>query len=123
MTERKLNLTPFWLLLAAVMLIGCNLSRALPTPTPAPTSAFPTPIVDPAATPIIVEGPDGQPCVVPAGWIRYVVETGDTMSLLAEQTGSTVNQLANGNCFGENDVHNLFTDQVIYLPRQPVLGQ
>jgi hypothetical protein len=112
--------TSLLFVLVALMSAGCNLSRATPTPTLTPTSAFPTPIVDPNATPNVIINAEGVSCVIPPGWLRYVVESGDTMSLLAQQTGATTTQIADGNCL--SDIHQLFVEQEIYLPRLPVLG-
>ncbi len=128
MKTKTLSLT-VTLMAAALVLIGCNLTRTPPTPTlaPAPTTdPFVTPTFDPGAafgqftpTPIIVIGVDGGACQIPAGWVEYTVEPGDSLTLLAEQTDSTPAEIAAGNCRDNQD--ELFVDEIIYLPRQPVI--
>lgn len=110
-----------WLWMLALALVACNLSATPPTPTvaPIPTQAplrvFPT--LD--ATPLTNTLPDGQTCLVPPGWSAYTVEPGDSLTLLADQTNSTIDELVAGNCLANPD--QIDVGQVIYLPRQPVI--
>jgi hypothetical protein len=107
---------------------GCNLTRALPTPTPdprPPTATNPPPLVPtlfPSITPLGGVGtvPDQGECPIPQGWIEYVVQPGDSLSVLAENVGSTVEALVAANCL--TDPNNLIADQPIYLPRIPIVG-
>ncbi|MFN8530825.1 MAG: LysM domain-containing protein [Anaerolineae bacterium] len=125
----KTRLTLLTLFIGALMVVACNLALPDPTPTPMPTQprvATPIPGI-PSITPlggsgqpISVTGDNGQVCVIPSGWIEYTVEAGDSLSLLAEQTGSTVDQLVSTNCMTNAD--NLFEGQTLYLPRIPVVG-
>ncbi len=108
----------FVLLLFAGVLAGCNLTTAPPTPTLAPTEP-PTftplaPIAPPAdSTPVNPDCP-----FTPAGWIPYTVVSGDNLSALAEETGSTVNELVINNCLDNPD--QIYAGFVIYLPQIPV---
>lgn len=112
--------------MAGMMLIGCNLSQVEPTPTFAPTPLPPT--FDPnatlssdnVATPIILTGEDGSACRVPDGWLAYIVESGDSLSLLGEQTQTLPGDLAEANCLADED--SLFVGEVIYVPRQPIVS-
>ncbi|MDX2161508.1 MAG: LysM domain-containing protein [bacterium] len=125
-----IKLRPILILVcAAAFVSACNLARPIPTPTPQPTPAFvpPTPLPgQPSLTPLgqgggrTVTGENGQVCVIPPGWVEYTVETGDSMGLLAQQTGSTIQQLTTTNCLNNPD--NLFVGQTLYLPRPPVIS-
>lgn len=110
-----------WLPLATLVLVSCNLARALPTPTPPslppPTSLPPIDDSQPALTQEVVN-PDCP--ATPPGWIPYTVESGDSMGLLAEQTSSTIEELVAGNCLDNPD--QIFVGQVLYLPRQPLIA-
>jgi hypothetical protein len=104
-----------------LMLMGCNLTTRQPTtPTPPPTTPLITTLppdtnpVQPPAEPINPNCP-----VTPFDWITYTIEPGDSLSLLAEQTSSSIDDLVAGNCLANAD--EIFVGQVIYLPRQPVI--
>lgn len=75
-----------------------------PTPTPAATA---TPL--PTATPC-------QP-YLPAGWIRYSVPAGDTLSAIAARTGTTVAELQRVNCIFNANV--LAENAIISAPNMP----
>ena len=115
-----------WLILTlcAALLAACNLAEITPTFTPLPPTATPIPQLvatfpaDPNATPI---PPNPNCATTPAGWIPYTIEQGDSLLLLADQTDSTVDELVAGNCMSNADA--ILVDQVIYVPRQPVVGQ
>lgn len=112
--------------------VACNLTTAPPTPTP---PRFPTeqPLLVASITPLpgavfTPPAPDGSGiiapdpnCPIPVSWVAYTVEPGDSMGLLAQQTSSTVQEIANGNCLADPD--SLFAGQILYLPRVPVVGQ
>jgi LysM repeat protein len=110
--------------------VACNLSNTPPTPTVAPANEIPlvfpsvTPLTNLGATPIApavpVEGANPN-CPPPPGWVPYTVEAGDSMGLLAEQTDSTTQEIMQGNCLSNPD--EIFVDQVLYLPRTPVVSQ
>jgi len=115
----------------AVFIAGCNLTLDEPTPTaPPPTleplvqeqpeqldSAPPLGSVNGGAT-----GPSQNPncSTTPGNWVTYTIETGDSLSLLAEQTSSSIDEILTGNCLDNAD--QIFVDQVIYLPRTPSIG-
>ena len=115
-----------WLILTlcAALLAGCNLAEITPTFTPLPPTATPIPQIvatfpaDPNATAI----PPNPNCAsTPLGWIPYIVESGDSLSLLAIQTDSTIEELVAYNCLANAD--DIAVDQTIYVPHQPVIGQ
>ncbi len=58
----------------------------------------PTPISEPTAT--------TTPCVAtqPAGWVPYAVRSGDTLSSIAQRTGTTVAQLQQANCIADANI-------------------
>ncbi|MCC7448984.1 MAG: LysM peptidoglycan-binding domain-containing protein [Anaerolineae bacterium] len=56
-------------------------------------------------------------CTPPSGWVAYTVQTGDSVSILADSTGATVAQLVSANCLVNADV--IEVGQVIYLPHNP----
>jgi LysM repeat protein len=56
-------------------------------------------------------------CPIPSGWQPYVVQAGDTLSLIAFSINSSVLSLQNANCLTNPD--SLFVGQTIYLPSVP----
>lgn len=96
-----------------------------PSSTPSPTQ---TREVRPTATETPMrEGQNGQDgqnisapsptaCViiVPAGWDRYRIQSGDTLSSLAARTDTTVQRIMTVNCLDNANV--LTVGQVIFLP-------
>lgn len=87
-----------------------------PTSTPTPL-ASPTPAVTVTFTQSV------KPCGPPAGWITYVVRSGDTLFHLAQLLNITVYQLQLANCLGNSSL--IVAGQTIYiphlLPRTPTL--
>lgn len=114
----------FTLILMALIVSACNLSRVTPTPTLAPPTDLPPLPLDPSinagATPIVIEGENGELCIVPSDWYTYTIEQGDTLSLLADQTGSTQEELMRVNCI--TNPNNLVEGETFYVPRPPVIG-
>ncbi len=120
------------LTLLGLILVGCNLRLGQSTPTPLgnvplittlPPDAVPDLNIPPSSdfAPVTGGTPINPDCVVtPSTWIIYTVESGDSLGLLAEQTSSSLDELATGNCLTNPDA--LFVGQVIYLPRQPVIS-
>jgi LysM repeat protein len=94
-------------------------------PTSAPAIVTTTPAVVPPSganttgggTTRGAAGTGATNCTQPSGWVAYTVQTGDTLSLLAEGTGSTMQDLMNANCLANADV--IQAGQVLYLPRTP----
>lgn len=63
--------------------------------------------------------PAEQTCtpVQPSGWVEYRIVSGDTLSDIAANTGSTVDELVRVNCIG--DVRHIVADQRLFVPRIP----
>jgi hypothetical protein len=106
-------------LLLLCTLLACNLTNEPPTPTPQPTFTPQPPVQLPFATSTSSVSPNPNCATTPPGWIAYTVEPGDSMSLLAIQTDSTIDELVAGNCLPNPDTIEVGT--VMYLPRQPVI--
>lgn len=115
-------LKKFWFVLVIIGAVGCTLRTSPAPPTVFPTATFET-ILPPAEEfsppPADAVSPNPDCPNTPSGWIQYTVETGDSLSLLAEQTSSTMDEIMAGNCL--TDPNQIFVDQVIFLPRVPVL--
>jgi LysM repeat protein len=60
-----------------------------------------------------------QPCTVaqPSGWVEYSIVSGDTLSDIAANTGSTVDELARVNCIV--DVRRIVAGQRLFVPHLP----
>jgi nucleoid-associated protein YgaU len=122
-------------MLLVVLCAACNLARATPTPLPDPTAAptvRPAPTLFPSITPLgffATLGATPPPasggtvdgdCPIPAGWVAYVVQAGDSLFALANATGTTSDGIASANCLDDPD--SVFVGQTLYLPRQPDVG-
>jgi hypothetical protein len=83
---------------------------ASPTPTMIPPTRTPSPI--PTAT---LPTPTSEGCVLRTDWEQYRLESGDTLSQIALDSGSTVDELLLANCL-ENP-RTLLVGQMIYVPR------
>jgi LysM repeat protein len=68
----------------------------------------PTPTTAPAVFPTLPGG-----CTPPAGWRPYSVQSGDTMYALAQQSGTTPEEIMRANCLASALMQS---GQVIYLP-------
>ncbi|MDZ4769183.1 MAG: LysM domain-containing protein [Chloroflexota bacterium] len=113
---------------------ACNLTQNPPTPTLRPSITPPIALtlssgtLLPSVTPINLNTPvPGQTgggssttCLAPAGWVVYVIEPGDSLGLLAEATGTTIDLLVSANCLA--DASLITAGQPIYLPTEPVVG-
>lgn len=89
-----------------------------PTPTLTPTNTrTPTPTFTPTPTSTPQPSPTVCATSVPSGWVRYVVVAGDTVSVLAAVTGTTVTQVVLVNCLPESLM--IFAGDVLYLPSLP----
>lgn len=93
---------------------------ATPLPTPTATPAPPTETAVPAtgSKPTATAVPVLRPTcgIIPDGWIRYVVQPGDTYFYLSAQSGATINQIVEANCL---DPNFLSSGIAIYLPSTP----
>ncbi len=105
-----------------------------PIPTPSPTATLPTekvamvtpaiatstqPAVTPSPatpTPTATLPPCGTP---PAGWVTYIVQPGDALSVLAQVTGISQELLMQANCLTKTDI---LVGQRLYLPGRPTPG-
>lgn len=79
-----------------------------PTPAPSPTAApTPTPVVTPVPTPV-------PPAPTPAPQQTYVVQEGDTLAVIAQRFGTTVEALQAAN--GIEDPNQIVVGQVLVIP-------
>lgn len=119
------------LILLLLPLLACNLTRTPPTPTAQPTippqATSIAPTLFASITPLPGGGtvptqavPANSNCIPPTGWIQYTIEAGDSLGALAQDTGTTMQDIITANCLSDPDT--LFTGQVIYLPTLPVSG-
>lgn len=91
----------------------------LPTNTPIPPSI--TPSVEPptiTATPPATDS-TASGCLAqqPDDWVSYAIRSGDTLSGLAGNTGTTVEEVMTVNCI--EDARFIIAGQSIFLPRNP----
>jgi hypothetical protein len=120
MRSAALKMRRMALALAALLLSACNLVAATPSPVPSPTlPATPTFAGIPSITPLPGLGQTATPaaCAIPQGWQAYTVRVGDSLTTIAERSGSTVPALVQGNCLPNAD--QIFVGQVLYLPFLP----
>jgi LysM repeat protein len=103
--------------LPLAVLIGTATPELITLPTASATPSAPAPTatgaVIPEATAIALQPTCNQ---VPASWVRYVVQRGDTLSYLAVRSGATISELVQANCLEPN---LLLAGMVIYLPAAP----
>ncbi|HEX3052259.1 MAG TPA: LysM domain-containing protein, partial [Aggregatilineaceae bacterium] len=89
-----------------------------PTWTPAATLTFtPYPTLTPSITPFGGERtntPSAMGCAIPQGWMRYVVQPGDTMSQLSQRFNVHINALTEANCI--TDPNNVTAGQIVFAP-------
>jgi LysM repeat protein len=57
------------------------------------------------------------PCGAPFGWVRYVVQQGDTLYHIATSFGITTTQLQNANCLGTSTT--IRVGQLLWVPNVP----
>jgi LysM repeat protein len=84
----------------------------LPTGETAPATVPPTATLPPVPPTVGISPPA---CGVPAGWVPYVVQRGDTVGSLAACSGASVAQIAAANCLTSADV--ILAGQGLWLPR------
>ena len=112
--------------LLIVGLAACNLANApvgieevaigmtiVPTNTPLP-SATAIASHTPLPTNVAVEQVSTE-CTIPAGWVTYTVQSGDTLFSIAQRANSNVDTLVDMNCLESANVLN--TGQTLYLPQ------
>ena len=59
-------------------------------------------------------------CNTPANWIPYLIQPGDTLTQLAQESGATVVDIQRNNCLANALI---FVDDTIYLPTLPAIAQ
>ena len=131
--SRRLNLI-LLALIGVLFAVACNLTTTPPTPTArpeTPTATRPgaptlfasiTPLVNGGGSSggVIVTSAPPANCPPPNGWVQYQVEAGNSLSGLADATGTTLQTLIQANCLADPDT--LYTGQIIYLPMSPISG-
>lgn len=100
-----------WGLFILLLLSGCAASSPTPTLTPSSTLT-----VTPVAIRYQSYDDGGLFCPPPRAWYEYVIRPGDTIRSLAEQTSSSIGELAAANCL--QNPRMLSVGQVFYLPRR-----
>jgi LysM repeat protein len=90
-----------------------------PTPTPSPTAspsptAVPTPVPEPTIAPTPAPTPIPTVAATPPPQQTYVVQQGDTLSLIAQRFGTTVQAIQAAN--GIADPNEIFVGQVLVIP-------
>ncbi|MCB9450755.1 MAG: LysM peptidoglycan-binding domain-containing protein [Anaerolineaceae bacterium] len=106
-----------------ILTAACNLSTqeaAVPTSSPTPLSLpAATRTESPAATtvnPTETPAPTITGCTPRADWtVSYTVIAGDTLGSIAQRSGSTVTELAGGNCL--SDPNTISVGLVLRVPR------
>jgi murein DD-endopeptidase MepM/ murein hydrolase activator NlpD len=77
----------------------------------------PYPTLTPSNTPFAGEQtatPSASGCLIPENWIKYVIQSGNTMFGLARQFDLTVDELAAANCIAHPN--NITAGQILYVP-------
>lgn len=78
------------------------------TPSPTPTATFSS------SSGGVVLNPN---CPAPTGWQAYIVAQGDTLGLIADAIGSSMDILQQYNCLDSPEL--IFAGQILYLPSLP----
>lgn len=120
------------LALALVLLAGaCNMTANVDDPTRVPDivntltavhnvptwTPFAIPTASPNPTLTWTPAPTVSNCVPTTYWPVYTVQAGDTLSVIATLSGTTVQQLVQANCLTNPDA--IFAGQRLYVPRLP----
>lgn len=88
-----------------------------PQPTFTPTTGLIMEIVsDGVQPPVSQPTAQAQACGRPSNWAAYTVQRGDTLSSLAQRTGTSTQQIQTANCLAGTLI---FAGQVLYLPFVP----
>ena len=114
-------------LILIMTLTACNLITVAPVPTAeeiqitvvSATTSVPTDTAMPAtvtAIPASATSPASNGCNTPDDWIRYTVESGDTLFQIAQLSLSSVQELVEGNCLESADT--ITVGQLIYVPSE-----
>lgn len=93
---------------------------AAATWTPAGTAIPPTPVLSATlsvtATATLSVTATATGCPAPAGWVRYTVGEGDTLSRLEVASGASVSALMQANCLADSTI---YLGQTLLLPVAP----
>ena len=94
-------------------------ARPTPTPTPSPTlspspTPVPTPVPEPTAAPTAAPTPPPTVAAPPPTQRTYTVQQGDTLSLIAQRFGTTVQAIQAAN--GITDPNQIIVGQVLVIP-------
>ena len=100
-------------------LIVRTLTVSAPTAgTPSPTVTLnPTPTQGSLPQPTSAAPPTVTNCTARTDWQIYTVQAGDTLGIIAQRTGSTINALATGNCLANPD--SIAVGQQLRVPQLP----
>jgi LysM repeat protein len=58
--------------------------------------------------------PASTSCAVPAGWSKYIIQSGDTLNLLGQRTNTTSQMIQEGNCLDNPTL--IRVGQTLFLP-------
>ena len=113
----------FKIIVIAIALLftsACNLGKhvisptetppPVPTTTPIPTAN--TTVNAPLNTPTIIS--TATTCATPVGWFAYTIQRGDVLLNIAQQSGTTVDELVTMNCIA--NPNRVRAGDVIYVP-------
>ncbi len=89
-----------------------------PTPTATSTPTL-TATEDPHSARATKAPGDSQACGRPAGWVVYIVRSGDTLFKISQLTRTTVSALQRANCLGSTTL--IHPGDSLYVPFQPVV--
>jgi len=93
-----------------------QISQTIPSvlsPSAAVTTLTPT--ITPSPPPVGTGAPTLS-CVIPQGWVVYIVRSGDTLYGISLMFRITVSQLQNANCLTSTVIHS---GQSLYVPSVP----
>jgi hypothetical protein len=94
-------------------------NNCLTVPSLMPGYELYLPYISPTATPYPTETIQSLPtmaCGAPYGWVRYVIQPGDTLFKLSSILGVSVGELQLANCLTGTQINY---GQVLYVPRLP----
>jgi LysM repeat protein len=93
-------------------------SPVLPSATPAPSllPAVSSPILSYPSPTTLPTGTAAASCIVPASWRLHVVQSGETLTLIAVRYGTTESLLQQANCLSSAALNQ---GQPIYVPYSP----
>jgi LysM repeat protein len=92
-------------------------ANCLLTPSLVPGSVLYVPPVTAVQTVPAVSSSTPVPCGAPYGWVRYTVQSGDTLYHIATSYGITTTQLQQANCLGFSTVIRI--GQLLWVPPVP----